>query len=643
MPLSLRQAKCVGKKLFNAVFKGEVYTLLELSIAKVRRESSRLRLRFKLTGVPELSVLPWEYLYNEQKNHFYVHSVETPIVRFLNKPDEIENLLANTPLRILVIISNPANTGLLNVEEEWKDLKEAFKDLEEKNLVEIERLERATLEALDNKLSFQPPDEPYHILHYIGHSEFDKNSGVGRLLFQNDEGNAHPLSAEWLANTLNNYRTIRLVILNSCEGASISATDSYAGTAQHLLRQANIPAVIAMQYEITDKAALKFSKRFYNMLANGQPIDGALSQARMAIYAQENETEWAVPVLYMRSESGDIVNYSQSDNNQASVIVKPQINPSKWDKHFEAVVNAILLRKIVPFIGLDVNLYGRQEKDDWQPGDSLPGSRELAKYLAQSFGYPLSEIPDLISVSQYAVVNEKGKMGRLHDCFSDIFNRQYEPTPLHKLLAEIPQIVQSKKPATSGDYLQRFIITTSNYDNILENLFRHNNSVFHVVTYITNGKQSGRFYHTKFSGSEVVLPLTPIKEPVSYSALTDNDPIILKLPGTVEADEQRFAITEDHYSDYLTYRDLSGLLPRQVKGKLKSSHHLFLGSSLRNWHLRALLYRVWEGREPSYASWAVHPNPPPIDSKFWEASDVEVVDENFDSYINELRNRLLNA
>jgi hypothetical protein len=134
-----------------------------------------------------------------------------------------------------------------------------------------------------------------------------------------------------------------------------------------------------------------------------------------------------------------------------------------------------------------------------------------------------------------------------------------------------------------------------------------------------------------------------IDDPQDYPELTDQNPVILKLPGAVEIYEQRFAITEDHYCDYLTFRDLSGLLPPSLKGKLKASHHLFLGSSLRNWSLRALLYRVWEKRQPDTASWAVHPDPQQIDEEFWKASNVEIINARFEDYTAELAERLRDA
>lgn len=61
----------------------------------------------------------------------------------------------------------------------------------------------------------------------------------------------------------------RLVVLNSCSGATAGGGDLFAGTAAALAR-AGVPAVVAMQFEITDAAAAVFARGFYTALAQGR-------------------------------------------------------------------------------------------------------------------------------------------------------------------------------------------------------------------------------------------------------------------------------------------------------------------------------------------------------------------------------------
>jgi hypothetical protein len=101
------------------------------------------------------------------------------------------------------------------------------------------------------------------------------------------------------------HRSLRLVVLNACEGARSARDDPLGGVAQALARQ-GIPAVIAMQFEISDPAAIAFSQSFYQAIADGLPVDVAMVEARRAMFAEGHEVEWATPVLYLRSPDGRV-------------------------------------------------------------------------------------------------------------------------------------------------------------------------------------------------------------------------------------------------------------------------------------------------------------------------------------------------
>jgi hypothetical protein len=104
---------------------------------------------------------------------------------------------------------------------------------------------------------------------------------------------------------LHDHDSLRLVVLNACEGARTDITDPYAGTAQSLVQQ-GIPAVVAMQFEITDTAAIMLAQELYGAVADAYPLDAALAEARKAIYAEGNSIEWATPVLYLRAPDGRV-------------------------------------------------------------------------------------------------------------------------------------------------------------------------------------------------------------------------------------------------------------------------------------------------------------------------------------------------
>ena len=69
------------------------------------------------------------------------------------------------------------------------------------------------------------------------------------------------------------------------------------------LVECGIPAVIAMQFEVSDDMATLFAEEFYSSLVDGLPIDAALTETRRAIFFSGNRVEWATPVLYKSTRS----------------------------------------------------------------------------------------------------------------------------------------------------------------------------------------------------------------------------------------------------------------------------------------------------------------------------------------------------
>jgi hypothetical protein len=316
---SVDRVKEYGGRLYAAVFNGDVQTCLTASLSEIRnRPDTGLRIRMRLNGAPELSKLPWEYLYRSNRNSFLGLAMATPIVRYLDLPDSARPLKVQSPIRILVMISSPRDYPQLDTETEFGHLKEALAELEERGAVELHCLRNATL----NELRWELRKAEYHVFHFIGHGGIDPASQRGVLVLEDDKGNAVNASAERLGVVLHEEQTLRLAVLNACEGCRAGSTDIFSGTAQTLIQQ-DVPAVVAMQFEISDTAAVTFARDFYRALAFGDPVDAAVSQARQAIYT-ENELEWGTPVLYMRSSDGQLFDIDASETAAA----KPKPAPS---------------------------------------------------------------------------------------------------------------------------------------------------------------------------------------------------------------------------------------------------------------------------------------------------------------------------
>ncbi len=292
---SMERAKDFGSRLHDALLQGEVRDVYLDARRSAEGRQCGLRVTLRLTGTPELMEIPWEFLY--ERPQFLAQSIFTPVVRSLDLETIREPREVRLPLRILGMVSMPTGFVTLDVDEEKQKLEESLGPLIEAGLVQVNWLPSATLEALDRAIS--EPDEE-HVLHYIGHGAYDERTQDGILVLEDRHGNPKEVSGAELSALLQDERSMRLVVLNACEGARGSHVDPFSGVASSIV-ECGIPAVIGMQFEISDEAAIAFSERLYRALAHGYPVDAALAQARKAIFAGGNDIEFGTPVLFLRS------------------------------------------------------------------------------------------------------------------------------------------------------------------------------------------------------------------------------------------------------------------------------------------------------------------------------------------------------
>jgi hypothetical protein len=298
--VQMEHAKRFGSQLFDAVVAGGVRDLY-LDARRIADERERgLRITLYLTDVPELMEVPWEFLYDRPR--FLSQSIYTPVVRSLDLPNTRSPRKLTPPLRVLGMVSQPQGVEGLDVEREKQKLREALGALEDAEMVELCWLERATLSELHRRIA--APDD-VHVLHYIGHGVYDERTAGGLLVLETDAGLPLKVTGEELGSLLQDERSLRLVVLNSCEGARTSHVDPFSGVASSLVEY-QIPAVIAMQFEITDEAATTFAGGFYTPLAEGYPVDAALAHARKAMFASGSDIEFGTPVLFLRAKDAQL-------------------------------------------------------------------------------------------------------------------------------------------------------------------------------------------------------------------------------------------------------------------------------------------------------------------------------------------------
>jgi len=290
-----RPLREIGQTLFSALLgSGEVAGQYRASAVLAVERGQGLRVVLRV-DTPALAGLPWEAMYDAVAGGYVCRRDQ--LVRHVPVAVAVPPLTVQPPLRILGVVSSPRGLAALDVEKEQEQLTRAVARPRAEGLIEVHWAAEATWAALQDLLL----SEQWHVVHFIGHGDFDISRDEGVLALTRDDGRADLVEADRLVDLLHEARPMpRLVVLNSCSGAATGVNDLFAGTAAALVR-GGVSAVAAMQYPISDAAAVAFARGFYTALAHGRGVDDATSSGRIAILGTHTRTlEWVTPVMYLR-------------------------------------------------------------------------------------------------------------------------------------------------------------------------------------------------------------------------------------------------------------------------------------------------------------------------------------------------------
>ncbi len=301
----------LGKALYDALFIQPVLLAFGKAQGHVKNgDGVRLRLRIE---PPELAILPWETLYDGQEDWLSTKST-TPLVRQLILEDGskiLQKPKVRRELKILFVAASPRDLDNLDIEKTKTELEELLKESIKKRKIVFNVLLNTTLAALQKELQ-----EDYHILYFTGHGSpkgIFLDDGGGKSLKEEDKvvgrekGSKYLVSAKTLAQDLEGKQT-RLVFLAACNTNTAPDESSLlAGFAQELAQQAKLPAIVAMQYFISNRQANSLTTQFFAALAAGRPVDVALAEARKPLIKKEKAwRDVFSPVLYLQAEDGTL-------------------------------------------------------------------------------------------------------------------------------------------------------------------------------------------------------------------------------------------------------------------------------------------------------------------------------------------------
>ena len=301
----VKQLKTWGAQLFEQAITGEVSKFYEK--CRVQAEELGKGIRWRLALDPSVDDLPWEFLCTQ--GEFLALNPLSPVVRYVPRRARLAPLKESEhPLRVLVVIASPSDEVPLDTAAEKERITRAFESPIKQRLVSLTFIEGPdTWQQLYDTLFRNET----HILHFIGHGAFDEDKKEGVLVMEDADGKAKRIESEGLRVLVQGRSRLRLVVLNSCLGTEGDDSQPFSSVASGLI-QAGVPAVIAMQSEISDDAAKEIAETFYKSLALNMPVDTAITEARRKIYLFDlGSLEWATPILYMQVRDGQLFQFKE--------------------------------------------------------------------------------------------------------------------------------------------------------------------------------------------------------------------------------------------------------------------------------------------------------------------------------------------
>jgi hypothetical protein len=293
-----RTVREVGRGLFDALFsQPRLAGVYRASCAVADEREQPLRMVLRLSA-PELAALPWEAMFDQAVGRYVCR--REPLVRYLPVASSPPPLMVRPPLQILALFASPRGLSALDVEKEKEGLSKALAQPIARGDVVVQWLEHTTWSALQDALL----SGTWHVVHFNCHGHFDIDRDEGVFALESQDGGVHRVAAEHLVDLMREARPIpRLVMLNVCESAKSAAA----------LIRGGVNAVTAMQFEISDRAAIAFCRGFYTAVVQGRGVDEAVRSGRVAILGLSGDSlEWIIPTLSLRGRETHLYSVTRS-------------------------------------------------------------------------------------------------------------------------------------------------------------------------------------------------------------------------------------------------------------------------------------------------------------------------------------------
>ena len=552
------------------------------AVAQANDYALRLRL-FIGNNAPELHELWWETIADPIDQGLLLAREDIVFSRYLDSSDWRPVTPARRrSLDALVVVANPKDLDQyapaghpLAPVQVAAELDAARVGLGAINLVPVATQGSATLDGIVAKLR-----TGYDILYLVCHGALIE--GEPRLYLENEDGNAAVVRGTDLVVRLREMRERpRLIVLASCQsagaGAEASADDGGALAALGpRLAETGIPAVLAMQGNISMASVARFMPVFFAEIERHGQIDRAMAVARGTI---RERPDWWMPVLFMRLKSG-MLWYERGFVSDADR------DYPNWDGLFADIDQGRSVLVLGPSLG-----------------EKLLGStRDIARGWADKYAFPMApqEREDLPQVSQYLAYSRNADfpldqlrthlkheiIRRYRDLLPEAMRDPANPRlRVDQLVLEVGRRLRADQPRDAHRMLASLPITTfvtTNRENLLEDALRDVGRAPEVV--ICRWRELDESQASEWPKS--VFDSEPDFQP------SVERPLLFHVFGNMRHPDS-VVLTEDDHFDFLggvtrNQANPNTGIPPMVRRALAANGLVFLGFHVDDWDFRIL-------------------------------------------------------
>lgn len=559
-------AGAYGQKLTDSLFADpSVRIPYEKARASADTLDAQLRIRLYIhPDASELHRIRWETLRNPRDGSQLCTNENLLFSRYVCTPEcRPVRLRLKSQLRALVAVANPSDLADYNLapvdsQKEIDNARRGLGDIPVTYLPEPGRDHPTTLDTLIDLLR----KNKYDILCLTCHGTLVDDEPW--LWLEDEDGKVARVSGKEITERfIELVERPSLVFLISCQSAG-SSTGTALTALGPCLAEAGVPAVIAMQGNITMDTMAEFMPVFFRELQQDGIIDRSMAVARGAV--RQRPDSW-MPVLYMRLDKGSIWSGFT--------------DPATFRK-WPSLISFIQKGNCTPILG---------------PGlvDPIIGShREIAQHWAEDFHYPmfpyergsLPQVAQFLSVDQYAFFPKDALERHLRDHIQKMFSTELpkemlnENTAIDELITIIGANRRKRIPWDAylvSASLPVSVYITANYNNLLESAL----------------EEAGKMPRTLISPwNDDVNMREPMYAKYEDYSPTPEAPLVYHLFGRF-SEPDSVVLTEDDYFKYLIgVTKNSDLVPTSVQEALTNKALLFLGFRLDDWNFRVLYHSL---------------------------------------------------